>query len=267
MENVTFHMPNYLTIKNLVDLLEEIKNKQGGDEEYYRIRSPKGFDRAKDAAKELGFIAISEGGLHLTDIGTRFMWESDASIRKEIMIKDVLLIYTPYDVAIARMIKDNLTEVESDYVQSIWARDLKIRLTRERLQRCVTFFFQLMEYSGLGKYVIGRRGAQTRLASFGNYKSMIESIKYSSPQQGGATTIKTPMAHELVENVGQDEKEKVPQTKEVIPDQAPPGIEEIKFGEIRIWLPKDNLKSAVKKAKKLLDLVEDKEEQTNSAQE
>lgn len=84
-------------------------------------------------------------------------------------------------------------------------------------------------------------------------KAYMDDVRYLRPVEKPVTSVSG-------EATGRSEGMEA-QTREAVTliGPTPGGIEELRLGDIRIWLPKAELKSAIRKAKKLLEIAEEEE--------
>lgn len=176
-----YDIPYGISKTNIFDLLKEIKSKPSINESELSSLIGNQYPRAKSSAKELKLIILENEKIYLTQIGKDVAWETDKQKKGEIIINNLILAYYPYQIAFKRMLKDQSDEVDTEFIQQIWARELGINITTDNLARAVSFFFSLLEESNVGTCIIGRRGKKTRFQKISNIKETFD--RYTIPEK------------------------------------------------------------------------------------
>jgi len=125
-----------------------------------RLTNPKEVMATKRLCEYLGLL--SDNGVKATDIGTRFV--SDKGNRGSIILGCVLdddLYEATLDLALRG--KEPPFQVVMDDLEQIWRVNQRIGLSRDAMNRAGVTFLKILEYSGIGNFLVGRRGSRTRL--------------------------------------------------------------------------------------------------------
>lgn len=154
-------LPRKAVIDNVFALLDEVRNRPNYREEEMR-KWVRELDRSKHALVQWGLVDDSSGRLTLTKSGEAVAWSNDRE-RDDLLLQHVVLGYEPYTVVVAHQLKDWSNTLTTDEVLPIWARNLGITLGRGEMSASSATMFGLMERAGLGRYIIGRGGKQTRI--------------------------------------------------------------------------------------------------------
>jgi hypothetical protein len=167
-------LPYGLAVEKFLLILDEIKKRPSTTEGELSLRMGGAFSKSRHAAIELNAIIIENDKPSLTPIGKNIAWETDDKIKQKKVFSEIIQKYKPYDIAFERMMKVGKDVIPSDFVQQIWAREMNFKLGEENLSKATSFFFQLLEFSGIGKMFLGRKGKSTRFQINSDAKNIIE---------------------------------------------------------------------------------------------
>jgi hypothetical protein len=154
-------LPRKAVIENVFALLEEVRNRPNCREEEMR-KWVRELDRSKHALVQWALVDDTGGRLALTKKGEAIAW-SNGRERDDLVLQHVVLGYEPYTVILAQHLKAWKPVLTTDDVLPIWARNLGVTLGRPEMSASAATMFGIMERAGLGRYLIGRGGKQTRI--------------------------------------------------------------------------------------------------------
>lgn len=165
-------LPYGTTSDNVKKLLEAIKAKEGSEKNIAAVYSGTKFDSTRKALELLGVVT----GLNLTDIGRKLAFSNDASEQQRLYLCAVLS-YAPYELFLAFQRQQNnfSKETTADDVINYWGRQEYGNSANNRNEG-VSVFFSFLELAGLGKYVIGRKGKNTRFEWNDDVVQKIDSV-------------------------------------------------------------------------------------------
>lgn len=167
----TTTLPYGTTSDNIVKLLNAIKNKQGDDKGIRATYTGTKFETTQTALETLGIIS----GLELTTLGKSIAFESDENKRKIAYLKAVLG-YTPYEYFLSFITQSTTpTETDIETLKNFWGKSSFG--TANNRSEAATVFFSILQLSGLGEYIIGRKGKKTRFVWASNYSEIIKRMK------------------------------------------------------------------------------------------
>lgn len=121
--------------------------------------SNKGFEGTRRAAEALGFLD-QEG--EVTELGKKFARARDAGARQR-MVLQRMMQFEPYGLLLTSLLDDGTpAKTELDEVEIWWATH-DFGNSESNRERGSTAFGRLVDYVGLGKYILGRGGHPSRI--------------------------------------------------------------------------------------------------------
>lgn len=162
-------LPTRITVDDIQSLCSFFSKKPTGATlaEAKAILDAKYLDSKKIyAMKMLGFLSEQGDRLKATPKCREIAKENGAN--RELVLQDILLAIPAYKTILERAYHKGETLLELPEVGSHWndyfTKD--ISSSENILNEQVSCFFQLAEGAGLGKYIIGRKGASSRFEIF-----------------------------------------------------------------------------------------------------
>lgn len=172
--------------------------------------------RKLSAYEHWGFVEKSNTGIRLTNMGRDF---ANGNSEKKIEIfRKVLRKSRAYSQALERAFHNNKDCILSSDVASLWfdnAKDEIGKPNENTLAYQVAAFFNISQAAGLGSYVVGRRGQQTRLDA---NLSEIQNFLTDTPVEIMSSTSNTPDSLPSMEVDMPPEADEIPPLGTVIRD-------------------------------------------------
>lgn len=159
-------LPYNVRVEDLDATTRFLKSRPTGATEAEIARSlpNKITDERKVALYELsGFVQIDGGRWRLTSKGSDYV-HGDAAKRRA-TLQDVLRRYGPFHESLSWAHHNNKLVVTANELRHKWVTDFAGMVSTEnkyRINGAPLTFFSLCDHAGLGKYIVGRRGAASR---------------------------------------------------------------------------------------------------------
>lgn len=164
-------LPYGTTADNIAKLLDAIKNKHGDDKGIKATYSGSKYETTQAALEALGIIS----GLTLTSLGKSIAFEADESKKKKAFLKAVLG-YAPYEYFLSYITQGTPpAETELETLKNYWGRNNYG--TANNRSEAAPVCFSILQLAGLGEYIIGRKGKNTRFVWVENYAEIIKQTK------------------------------------------------------------------------------------------
>lgn len=163
---------------SVLKLLDAIKKKQGDEKGIRAIYSGGKFDSTRKSLEILGIIE----GLNLLPVGKELIYETNESKRQATFLK-VILNYPPYEYFLT-YIHQNMSsdETDIDLIKNFWGRNDYGSSPNNR-DEAVSVFCNFIALAGVGEYIVGRRGKNSRIKWSSNVPQIIENFMAKLPQQ------------------------------------------------------------------------------------
>jgi len=183
-------LPHRIGHPEIIDFLEKcLYNPRITESELRsRVANHREYGSTKQACQLFSLIEITGDIIKLTDIAKEFVL-AEKSTRQTILLSKILLGFKHYEIPITNIV----TQMDGPSVwtianfQKYWMIQANVKLARSSLERAAGTLFRFLEYSGIGEYIIGRRGKQTRLEiteeGYNKLLSVIEEKKVSIIQE------------------------------------------------------------------------------------
>ena len=162
-----FLLPYYGSAEDEEKIVQYLKTKPTGASEK-DLSSTLGASyadpRKYDFYDALGLFSRADGKFRLSDAGLKYL-ASDSAKRREI-ICSAIRAFRPYHAVLEWAFHNNLDVLDADQVRHRWAQQFKNEIdftNKYRLTAAPTAFFVICQMAGLGSYLVGRRGAKSRL--------------------------------------------------------------------------------------------------------
>jgi hypothetical protein len=177
-------LPYGLAVDNVFLVLDELKKRPSTTDDELGLRVGKSYQKAKNAAIELKLITVENNQPILSSTGKHIAWEINEMDKKKLILSCMIQNFRPYEIALSRMVRDEKDTIPTEFVQQLWAREMNFKLSEDNLARAVSFFFQLLDLTGLGNTYIGRHGQKTRFSFKMGAKDFINKThqEFSEPQ-------------------------------------------------------------------------------------
>jgi hypothetical protein len=172
-------LPYGLAVEKLFLILDELKKRPSSSDDELSLRVGSSYQKAKSIALELQLIALENNQPLLTSTGKHIAWEIDEAEKQKLIFTNIIQKYRPYEIVLNRMYREGKDTIQTEFVQQIWAREMNFKLGGENLARAVSFFFQLLDTTGLGTTFIGRHGQKTRFVFKTEAKNIINNLQHS----------------------------------------------------------------------------------------
>ena len=162
-----FVLPYNVKVADLNQVADLLRTRATGatDSEVRRAIGASLCDQRKIAFYELTqFIAVDNGRWRLTSQGSDYVHGDEA--RKQKRLRDVLRSHVAYRDVLSWAFYDQKDSLSADEVRHKWVNEFAGIVSQEnkyRINGAPVTFFDLCEHAGLGKFVVGRRGAPSRL--------------------------------------------------------------------------------------------------------
>lgn len=128
-----------------------------------RLGAGESLRETLNAVEQLGLATRDEAGdVRLTVHGDRLAYAASDDERRDELAR-AMLGYPPYAIPLERAVAEQLTLLESAWVERVWQVDMRLGQPRNRVEEARTFFFRLADEAGFGTYRRGVRGQPTRL--------------------------------------------------------------------------------------------------------
>lgn len=155
------NLPAYTTSDNIILLLDVYKKKNGKEDEA-KMMFGKGnstYSNTKSALRILELI--NEDDCTLTESGRTIAYSNEDE--KKIEILDVITSYSPYEAVLHNILKEGESfETDIEVITNFWGRFGR-GSSQGNLEEAAKLFGNIIQYVGLGQFVIGRKGKKTRV--------------------------------------------------------------------------------------------------------
>ena len=129
-----------------------------------RLLPEKLFDARKSPFYVMtGLIAIEGGQWRLTSPGAEYAHASDK--KRQGVLRQIISRFTPYKEILEWAFHENKEVLTGSELQHKWVTDFADVVSTEnqaRISRAPLTMFNVCQHAGLGKFVVGRRGAPSR---------------------------------------------------------------------------------------------------------
>jgi len=175
-------LPYGLSVEKVFLVLDELKKRPSSTDDELGLRVGQSYQKAKNAASELKLIAVDNNQPILTPTGKHIAWEINEKDKKKLILSCIVQNFRPYEIALSRMVREEKDTIPTEFVQQLWAREMNFKLSEDNLARAVSFFFQLLDLTGLGDTYIGRHGQKTRFSFKMGAKDFVNNNLQESPE-------------------------------------------------------------------------------------
>lgn len=161
-----YSLPSRIGGEETIDFVEQAAFHPGSTETELKkwLANPGEIASTRRSCLTLGLTEEAQGRVEPTDLGRRLAYAEKAD-RQDLMLQDVILRYEPYEIPLTQLMKDrgepfDLTPAD---LHRHWTLNFRLGLSKDSLDRAATTLLKLLDYSGVGAYLVGRRGKPTRL--------------------------------------------------------------------------------------------------------
>lgn len=175
-------LPYGLSVEKVFLVLDELKKRPSSTDDELGLRVGQSYQKAKNAASELKLIKVDNNQPILTSTGKHIAWEINEKDKKQLILSCIVQNFRPYEIALSRMVREEKDTIPTEFVQQLWAREMNFKLSEDNLARAVSFFFQLLDLTGLGDTYIGRHGQKTRFSFKMGAKDFVNNNLQESPE-------------------------------------------------------------------------------------
>ena len=223
---------------NLLELCEVLRESGHTREELYGAVD-QGNTLVRDNIRlgvGLGFLEESEDGISATPRGIEASYNQDNSDHIVDQFQAGLKEYQLYKIAIKEFVANGVSDedviTKSDILQ-VFRTTVGLEGSDNTLGSAATTFLQIMEAAGLGDYIIGRRGNETRLEINEEFEDLVNHIIEVDPEHPD-----TPDPQVKQENTE-------PQTKSKTTDKLVPKVQASNPFQISLELSGDEVPAEV----------------------
>ncbi|WP_177197646.1 hypothetical protein [Halogranum rubrum] len=115
-------------------------------------------------AKALGLMQVTDKGIKATNLGIDISQTNKDEVRREALFREAVANFEPYATLVMKMSTSGSNEV---FERRDVDRHIRVNsdydLKDGPREKAATMFLQTLEAAGVGRYVVGRKGNQTRL--------------------------------------------------------------------------------------------------------
>ncbi len=161
-----YSLPSRIGGEEIIDFVEQAAFHPGSTETELKkwLANPGEIASTRRSCLTLGLTEEALGRVEPTDLGRRLVYAEKAD-RQDLMLQDVILGYEPYEIPLTQLMRDrgepfDLTPAD---LQRNWTLKFRLGLSKDSLDRAATTLLKLLDYSGVGAYLVGRRGKPTRM--------------------------------------------------------------------------------------------------------
>lgn len=174
------NLPAYTTAENLFDLINILK-KNNRNEESIKALFGLGDSAYKNTRSALrAFGIIENDSFEFTDTGREIAYSGEDNKKEEII--NIVKCYKPYELVLNSIVtsRTDTKVTEKDTIKNLWGKADFGSGDRNRNEGA-TLFMSLIDYIGLGKYVIGRGSNPTRIEWVPDIKAEINNLYPENP--------------------------------------------------------------------------------------
>lgn len=213
-------LPAHTTAENLLALLDAYRRKPGKEDEAKVIfgKGTKLYNSTKAALR--AFKLINENDCGFTKLGRNVAFSTDEE-KKKVLLR-FMSSYFPYESLLANILqKSPVASTESTIIENFWGK-FGQGSNQRNLEGASNLFGNMVEYVGLGTYVIGRRGKPTRIEWVSNAADLFNAALAESgaPDEHAEVQVET---EEIEENIEVAEPT-TEETEEATPSYEQPAV-------------------------------------------
>lgn len=173
-------LPSGTTVENLLNLINVLIKNNKNEESVKALFGLGGsaYSNTKSALKSFGII--ENDSLSFTPIGRDIAYSGEDDKKEE--VTKIVKCYEPYELVLNSILtsRNDTKMTDIDSIKNLWGKADFGSGNRNRNDGA-TLFMSIIEYIGLGKYVIGRGSNPTRIEWAEKIKDRINSLNQSSP--------------------------------------------------------------------------------------
>ena len=173
-------LPSGTTVENLLNLINVLIKNNKNEESVKALfgLSSSAYSNTKSALKSFGII--ENDSLSFTTVGREIAYSGEDDKKEE--VTNIVKCYEPYDLVLNSIVtsRNDIKITDIDTIKNLWGKADFGSGDRNRNDGA-TLFMSIIEYIGLGKYVIGRGSNPTRIEWVDNIKEKINSMNQDNP--------------------------------------------------------------------------------------
>lgn len=173
--------PGDASVENLLELCEVLREGNLSREELYEV-----VDQSETLVRDniwygvgLGFLEESEEGISASSRGIEASYNKDAPAELSEQFQAGLRDYQLYNVVLEDLVDDGISQKEeitkSDVLQ-VFRTSVGLEGSENTLGPAATTFINTLEAAGLGNYIVGRGGKETRVELDEGFEVLLEQI-------------------------------------------------------------------------------------------
>jgi hypothetical protein len=147
--------------------------------------SEKGYEGTRRAAEALGLL--DEEG-ELTELGKKFALEREAEGRRRFVLER-MLEFEPYGLLLTSLLGDGTPDITELSEIELWWSTHGFGNSQSNRERGSTAFGRLVDYAGLGRYILGRGGHPSRIEWKSGAAQVVTSYESSLGPEGSEVDI------------------------------------------------------------------------------
>lgn len=240
--------PKDASVENLIELCEVLREGEKTLDELFETVD-QGNTLIRDNIRYgvgLGFIVETEDGVKTTSRGVEASYNQEHPEDLAELFQDGLRDFRLYNTALGELATEDRSTDESPITKSdvlrVFRTSLDLEGSEKTLGSAATTFINTLEAAGLGEYIVGRGGHETRLEIAERFELLVEQITDDSESEQESDEVKSesqiqPAVAEASNSMG--EVDNLLQINlELSGDEDPTEIEELIVG-IRRGLSRD----------------------------
>ncbi|WP_124190535.1 hypothetical protein [Natrarchaeobius oligotrophus] len=180
--------PKDASDENLLELCEVLRESDHTREELYDA-----VDQGKTLVRDnirlgvgLGFLEESEEGISATPRGIEASYNQDDPNDLADQFQAGIQEYQLYNIVLKELVVNGVTDedsiTKSDILQ-VFRTEIGLEGSENTLGSAATTFLQILEAAGLGDYIVGRGGNETRLELDEEFEDLANPIIEDKPEQ------------------------------------------------------------------------------------
>ena len=184
--------PGDASVENLLELCEVLREGDFSREELYEV-----VDQSETLVRDnirygigLKFLEESEEGVSATSRGIEASYNKDDSEELAEQFQSGLRDYRLYNVVLEELVEDGVAQKEeitkSDVLQ-VFRTSVGLEGSENTLGPAATTFINTLEAAGLGNYIVGRGGKETRVELDEEFGVLVEEIIEDDPAEEEAS--------------------------------------------------------------------------------
>lgn len=174
--------PRDASVENLLELCEVLREGEQTREGLYG-EVDQGESLVRDNIRfgvRLGFLEESDDGVTITSRGVEASYNQDDSEELSEQFRAGIQDYGLYRAVLGEIVEEVISDdervVEKPHVLRIFRTSIGLEGSERTLSSAATTYLQTLEAAGLGEYVVGRMGKETRLEINDEFEGLVEHI-------------------------------------------------------------------------------------------